>query len=122
MSTFDVSCVLRLTVNKLALLWGEDQLCLLTDQLRTLNSLGWQSGNFAFSASFLILNEIMRPGGVTVAALTRINQTTAAKQPGHFLQIFGFHTSRDPATISPIVGERRFSRLLAGGELYSTPK
>ena len=25
-------------------------------------SLGWQGGDFAFSASFLILNEIMRPG------------------------------------------------------------
>ena len=62
MSTFDVSCVLSLTVNKLALLWGEAQLCLLNDQLRTLNSLGWQGGDFAFSASFLILNEIMRPG------------------------------------------------------------
>ena len=28
------------------------------------DSLGWQSGDFAFSASFLILNEIMRPGEV----------------------------------------------------------
>ena len=27
------------------------------------DSLGWQGGDFAFSASFLILNEIMRPGG-----------------------------------------------------------
>ena len=26
------------------------------------DSLGWQGGDFAFSASFLILNEIMRPG------------------------------------------------------------
>ena len=26
------------------------------------DSLGWQGGNFAFSASFLILNEIMPPG------------------------------------------------------------
>ena len=28
------------------------------------DSLGWQGGDFAFSASFLILNEIMPPGPV----------------------------------------------------------
>ena len=35
------------------------------------DSLGWQSGDFALSASFWILNEIMRPGPA-VAHLTRM--------------------------------------------------
>ena len=33
------------------------------------DSLGWQGGDFAFSASFLILNEIMRPGARSGARL-----------------------------------------------------
>ena len=83
MSTFDVSCVLSLTVNKLALLWGEAQLCLLNDQLRTLNSLGWQGGDFAFSASFLILNEIMRSG---VGQAPSLVQESEGQTPGLFMR------------------------------------